>query len=61
MPPFKDTQASPPTCAVCNGDASNGYYDSHAERYYCDDGCFEDWADANSEVVTEFYKRLNLE
>lgn len=49
-----------PTCVQCGVIASEGYYDDRAEHYYCDDRCFEDWADNNFEEITDFYKRMNL-
>lgn len=48
-------------CANCG--ASRPYsgmiYDEHAEVNYCDDQCFDEWADNNVEVVNGFYFELN--
>jgi hypothetical protein len=33
-------------------------YDDHKERYYCDDDCFEAWAEEDEDVI-DFYRRLN--
>ena len=49
-----------PTCVQCGAIAAEGYYDDCMEQYYCDEACFNDWADAHFEDVTEFYKRMNL-
>lgn len=50
-----------PTCVICGANADNGYYDSLREQYYCDHGCFEDWADEHYEEVVDFYRRMNIE
>lgn len=49
-------------CAQCNADITpeDVVYDDRRACYYCDMPCFRDWADDNSELVTDFYVRLNI-
>lgn len=35
-------------------------YDDRTSAYYCDEGCFRDWADTHYEEVIAFYERLNI-
>lgn len=34
-------------------------YDDRKERYYCDEDCFETWAQDNTDDLIDFYKRMN--
>lgn len=49
-------------CSQCNAEIvpEDSVYDDRQARYYCDMPCFLDWVDENSEVVTDFYVRLNI-
>jgi hypothetical protein len=35
-------------------------YDDKADEYFCDEGCFEDWAEYFIDDVIDFYKRMNI-
>lgn len=49
-------------CTQCNAEITpeDAAYDDNTSQYFCDEPCFLDWADENSEVVTDFYVRLNV-
>ena len=47
-------------CATC-GSKKVALYDDRAELYFCDEQCFDEWAeDAGAETVIDFYKNLNI-
>lgn len=53
-------------CAHCNAqlDATDPHteatYDDNTQRYYCDVGCFRDWADAHFDEVVAYYEKMNV-
>lgn len=49
-------------CEQCNSPLTpeDAVYDDNTYRYYCDMDCWHSWADVHSEVVTEFYVKLNV-
>lgn len=55
---FPETAA----CKYCEVvvDKENAVYDDLTSLYYCDMDCWHSWADDYSEVVTEFYVKLNV-
>lgn len=48
-------------CAICGAGLTQGdiLYDEHTENYFCDNGCFRDWADHTQKPI-EYYERHNL-
>jgi hypothetical protein len=54
--------ASGYTCGACQSNIPSGFakYDDKSEEYFCNEGCFETWAEDNSDDVIEFYKRMNV-
>lgn len=61
--PPRSSEESIEFCANCG--ASNGagdmLYDSRADNYVCDHDCFDEWADGNMDVVSEYYYGMNIE
>lgn len=50
------------TCAICSAniaEASDVLYDEHTDNYFCDTGCFEEWAD-HTQKPLEYYARHNV-
>lgn len=49
-------------CAQCRGiiSAEDALYDEHAENYFCDRDCFNEWTDGNFSEVSEYYFRHNV-
>lgn len=49
-------------CANCAGRRAIGdmLFDERAEHYVCDRECFNEWADANFEHVSEYYYEMNI-
>lgn len=46
------------TCAQCGaGLHSEAHYDEHAENYFCDLGCFRDWADHTQRHLIYYVSR----
>lgn len=43
-----------------NDPHTDAVYDEHTQRYFCSEGCFRDWADANFDEVVAFYERMNV-
>jgi len=39
----------------------NLYWDEYSEKYFCDKTCFYEWADANIEIVCDYYWRMNID
>lgn len=54
-----DSTVDEPTanCIACGVNRPTGelQYDDQAEHFICDRDCFHDWADANIEVVADYY------
>lgn len=54
------------TCANCRAatrpdDVQGVMYDDHADVYFCNFGCWREWADEDGrETVTAFYERMNI-
>ena len=50
------------SCKYCEGETSynNAIYDESECNYFCDIGCFRDWADDNFDVVVKLYEELNI-
>ncbi len=53
--------AEPIKCANCKREIDDGLYDDYREQYYCDNDCFNDWADGNFEEVVLFYAKMNVD
>ena len=49
------------TCAECGAGITwdDALYDEHAENYFCDRPCFEEWADHTQKPI-EYYVRHNV-
>ncbi|OZU89066.1 hypothetical protein CIL03_08605 [Virgibacillus indicus] len=50
------------SCGLCLSsiDCDDALFDEQAEVYFCDLGCFEDWADDHFEDILTQYKELHL-
>ena len=54
------SNAGTKTCAICGAALhSEAQYDEHTENYFCDTGCFRDWAD-HSQKPIEYYAWYNV-
>ena len=48
------------TCAICGAALhSEALFDEHTDNYFCDTGCFEEWAD-HTQKPLEYYARHNV-
>jgi hypothetical protein len=52
-------------CANCDAPITSGLYDDRADLYFCDEQCFDEWADdsgpsGGAEIVREFYRTMNV-
>jgi hypothetical protein len=54
--------ASGYVCYSCKDDIPAGFalYDDKTEQYFCDETCFETWAEEFSDDIRDFYKRMNV-
>ncbi|MFC2947630.1 hypothetical protein [Virgibacillus sediminis] len=50
------------TCEICDAQTSldDALFDEQAEVYFCDNGCFEDWADDNFHDIVEQYREMHV-
>ena len=50
------------SCTQCSASISpeDAAYDEEQAQYYCNVDCFRDWADDNSDVITEYYESMNV-
>ncbi|MFC2946780.1 hypothetical protein [Virgibacillus sediminis] len=51
------------TCEMCDAKKTSlddALFDEQAEVYFCDKGCFEDWADDYFHDIVEQYKELHV-
>ncbi|WP_067728846.1 hypothetical protein [Oceanobacillus damuensis] len=50
------------TCELCDGNVrlDDALFDEQAELYFCDLGCFEEWADENFDEIVKQYRQLHL-
>ncbi|WP_176447282.1 hypothetical protein [Lentibacillus sp. CBA3610] len=50
-------------CESCQGFLSrdDALFDEQSEVFFCDDGCFEDWADDHFEAIMQQYKRVHVD
>lgn len=52
-----------PACAECGQliDGPTATYDDHADNYFCNDSCFDDWAERHAERIERFYAEMNTQ
>lgn len=50
------------TCGLCLGSINydHALFDEQAEIYFCDLGCFEDWADDHFDDIVKQYRELHV-
>ena len=50
-------------CDNCGSEKyyDNLYWDEYSEKYFCDKTCFYEWADANIEIVCDYYWNMNID
>jgi hypothetical protein len=61
--PASGNKTSGYVCHTCKANIPEGkfaVYDDKKERYYCDEYCFETWAEDNYDELIDFYKRMNV-
>ena len=51
------------TCVNCgkNDYYDKFYFDEKMEHYICDKTCFYEWADANIEIVCDYYWEMHID
>lgn len=49
------------SCANCGSlrYVSDMVFDEREEHFYCDEGCFAEWASDNADKVNEYYYDMN--
>ena len=50
-------------CAACGHpcDTGTALYSSRDSLYFCDEQCFNEWADEHFGEIAEFYRLMNVE